>query len=48
MSEATALQGKVREASRFAELVELQPVIAGKEIYLYEATSAPSVVASGT
>lgn len=34
MSEAETLDDKVKEASRFADLVELQPVIAGKEVYL--------------
>jgi hydroxymethylglutaryl-CoA reductase (NADPH) len=34
MGRAEILQSKVREASRWAELVELQPVIAGKEVYL--------------
>lgn len=34
MGRAEELQSLVREVSRFAELVELQPVIAGKEVYL--------------
>lgn len=34
MSQVDTLREEVRNASRFAELVDLQPVIAGKEVYL--------------
>lgn len=34
MSQSDSLRDAVRGVSRFAELVELQPVIAGKEVYL--------------